>query len=171
MARVSDRRIGVGMSGHQAAQGVTDEWYTPPSIFDALGIPFDLDPAAPRGGVDWVPASEHFSIDDNGLAKPWRGRVWLNPPYGSQTGIWLGKLADHGDGIALVFARTDTAWFQSCAARAWSICFVAGRIRFLRPDGTPGNYTGGAPSCLLAFGRECAVAVQDCGLGVVGSVQ
>lgn len=173
MARVSERRIAVGMSGHQRTQGVTDEWYTPPEIFrDALaGMTFSLDPCAPRGGVPWIPALDHFSIDDDGLAQPWHGRVWLNPPYGSQTGKWLGKLAEHGNGIALVFARTDTAWFQQCARRADSICFVAGRIRFVRPDGMKGAYTGGAPSCLLGFGRECARAVQVCGLGVIGAVE
>jgi hypothetical protein len=158
VARVSDRRIAVGMSGHQRSRGVTDEWYTPP------------DPCAPRGGVPWIPASRSLSIDDNGLLAPWSGRVWLNPPYGAQTGLWLGKMAEHGNGVALVFARTDTAWFQTCAPRAAAVCFIAGRIRFLRPDGTPGNYTGGAPSCLLGFGPTAMRAVEKCELGVVGGV-
>lgn len=158
------------MSGHQRTQGVTDEWYTPPAIFAALGLDFDLDPAAPRGGVEWVPARNYMSIDDNGLAEPWNGRVYLNPPYGAQTGKWLGKLADHGDGIALVFARTDTTWFQSCAPRATTVCFVAGRIRFIRPDGRAGDYTGGAPSCLLGYGPVCGQAVERCGLGLVARI-
>lgn len=170
MARVADRAIAVGMSGHQRTRGVTDEWFTPPSIFDALGLRFDLDPAAPRGGVSWVPAARSLSIDENGLAHPWSGRVWLNPPYGEQTGRWLGRLAEHGDGVALVFARTDTSWWQDCAPRADVVCFVRGRIRFLRPDGTAGRYTGGAPSALLAFGHECAAAVRRCGLGILARV-
>lgn len=169
--RVRDRRIAVGMSGHQATNGVTDEWFTPPLVFDALGLGFALDPCAPRGGVPWVPAVNHYSIDDNGLAQPWQGRVWLNPPYGPQTGKWLGKLADHGDGVALVFARTDTVWFQDCAPRADVICFVRGRIRFVRPDGVPGHYTGGAPSALFAFGSECEAAVRACGLGLLSRAE
>ncbi len=166
MSRLGDRRIAVGMGGHQRANGVTDEWYTPPGIFDALGLTFDLDPCAPVGGVPWIPARRSLSIDDNGLAAPWKGRVWLNPPYGAQTGQWLGKLADHGDGIALVFARTDTVWFQQSAPRADALCLISGRIRFFDADGKPGRYTGGAPSVLLAYGADCAFAVRRCGLGL-----
>lgn len=117
----------------------SDEWYTPPSVFDALGLRFDLDPAAPPGGVPWVPATHHFSVQDDGLVQPWQGRVWMNPPYGRGTGRWLRKLAGHGDGLALVFARTDTRWFQRIAGEATALCFVSGRLRFHRSDGTPGN--------------------------------
>lgn len=166
MPRVSERRIAVGMGGHQAAGAVTDEWYTPPSVFEALGLAFDLDPCAPRGGLPWIPARRFLSLDDNGLASTWRGRVWLNPPYGPQTGRWLAKLADHGDGVALVFARTDTTWFQDVAPRADAVCFVRGRIRFIRADGRAGRYTGGAPSALVGYGPAAAKAVARCGLGL-----
>src|SRR4051812_7340494 len=98
--------------------GETNEWYTPPEIFHALGCEFDIDAAAPVGGVPWIPAARSFSYHDDGLAQKWTGRVWLNPPYGPHAASWLGRLADHGDGIALVFARTDVAWFQSIAPRA-----------------------------------------------------
>jgi hypothetical protein len=76
----------------------TDEWFTPPEVFDALGIDFDLDPAAPPSGVPWIPANRHFSKADDGLTQPWTGRVWLNPPYGRETRRWLARLAEHGDG-------------------------------------------------------------------------
>lgn len=142
----------------------SDEWYTPPSVFDALGLPFDLDPAAPPGGVPWVPAAHHFSVQDDGLAQPWQGRVWMNPPYGPGTGRWLRKLAGHGDGLALVFARTDTVWFQQIAAEATALCFIGGRLRFHRPDGTPGN-PAPAPSLLVAFGLPCALALVGSDLG------
>jgi hypothetical protein len=142
----------------------SDEWYTPPAVFDALGLAFDLDPAAPPGGVPWVPARRHLTQADDGLARPWQGRVWLNPPYGRQTGRWLSKLADHGDGLALVFARTDTAWFQRIAARATALCFIGGRLRFHRPDGTPGN-PAPSPSLLVAFGLPCALGLAEAGLG------
>jgi len=142
----------------------SDEWYTPPSVFDALSLSFELDPAAPPGGVPWVPARRHFCRDEDGLAQSWRGRVWLNPPYGRQTGRWLDRLGDHGDGLALVFARTDTAWFQRIASRATALCFIDGRLRFHRPDGTPGD-TAPAPSLLAAFGLPCALGLAEAGLG------
>jgi hypothetical protein len=131
-----------------------------------LGLSFDLDPAAPRGGVPWVPAAHHFSTDDDGLSRPWHGRVWLNPPYGRQVGDWLERLAAHGDGMALVFARTDTDWFRRAFTSATAVCFISGRLRFVAGDGrAPGS--AGAPSVLLAYGLSCAVALTAARLGPV----
>lgn len=143
----------------------SSEWYTPPHVFEALGIQFDLDPAAPPGGVPWVPARRHYSLADDGLSRPWHGRIWLNPPYGRQTRAWLRRLADHGDGIALVFARSDTAWFQEFAPRATALCFVAGRLCFVPGDGRLDHSTAGAPSLLMAFGLTCSLAVAESRLG------
>jgi hypothetical protein len=91
------------------------------SIFEALGIEFDLDPAAPAGDVPWVPARAHYSKVDDGLARPWFGRVWLNPPYGRDVDRWMRRLVGHGDGLALVFARSDTRWFSRSLANATAI--------------------------------------------------
>jgi hypothetical protein len=87
-----------------------DEWLTPKYITDTLG-PFDLDPCSPGDRRPWDTATYHLDESDNGLAAPWFGKVWCNPPYGRETFKWLSKLADHGNGIALVFARTETAGF------------------------------------------------------------
>lgn len=82
-------------------------------------------------------------------------RVWLNCPYGRNTASWLSKLADHGNGTALIFARTDTQWFQDHVfARADAILFLAGRQHFIRPDGTAAKHNSGGPSCLVAYGRS-----------------
>jgi DNA N-6-adenine-methyltransferase Dam len=153
-----------GFGHDRRSKTTSDEWYTPPAVFDALGLTFDLDPAAPPGGVPWVPASRHFTKDEDGLSQRWSGRVWLNPPYGRQTGRWLARLAEHGDGLALVFARTDTVWFQRITPVATALCFVGGRLRFHRPDGTAA-LTARAPSLLVAFGVSCAIAVAESGLG------
>lgn len=142
----------------------SDEWYTPPALFDALGLTFDLDPAAPAGGVPWVPTTRYYTRNEDGLSQPWHGRVWLNPPYGRATDQWLARLAHHGDGLALVFARTDTRWFQRVSTEATALCFIGGRLRFHRPDGTPGD-TSPAPSLLVAFGLPCAIGLAESGLG------
>lgn len=144
------------------------EWYTPPEIFEALGVSFDLDPAAPPGGVPWIPAKRSLSRVDDGLRQPWRGRVWLNPPYGREIGPWLQRLSSHGNGLALVFARTDTRWFHDACRHATAVCLIAGRIRFHRLDG-PAD-TAPAASVLLAYGLGCALALAETDLGQTLSV-
>lgn len=141
------------------------EWYTPPSIFDRLGLVFDLDPCA-APAYDHVPAHTKYVLPTDGLTEPWNGTVWLNPPYGKQTGIWVERLAKHGDGIALVFARPDTAWFQRAYHTADIVCFVDKRIKFIngktgRADGTPG-----AGSALIGWGNTAYTALINSGLGV-----
>jgi len=139
-----------------------DEWLTPPNIPRALGQ-FDLDPAAPVNRP-WDTARQHYTIIDDGLKKPWFGRVWMNPPYGRETGIWLEKLRKHGNGIALIFARTETRMFFKCIwPGADAILFLRGRLAFYHVDGTVGGHAG-APSCLVAFGRKNVDALRACKL-------
>lgn len=141
---------------------VETEWLTPVEIIQACGD-FDLDPCSL---VDrpWDTAANHFTIFDDGLSKTWEGRVWLNPPYGSDRGIaqWLWRLANHGNGVALVFARTDTEWFQKTIwERADAVKFLYGRVTFYDGDGRKGKTNGGAPSVLVAYGAANANAIRD----------
>jgi hypothetical protein len=92
--------------------------------------------------------------------------VFVNPPYGAHTPVWMRKLADHGDGIALVFARTDVRWFQDVAESADLICFVSGRIKFYKGDIVNQGGTPGAGSMLVAWGKRSADALRQSGLGV-----
>lgn len=132
-----------------------DEWLTPPEIIKALG-PFDLDPCAPIERP-WPMAEKHFTILDNGLTKEWTGCVWLNPPYGDETGKWLNCLAAHGNGIALIFARTETTnFFKHVWPKASAIVFIEGRINFYRVTGRRAKKNSGAPNCLIAYGIESA---------------
>lgn len=88
-----------------------DEWLTPPAIFQPLQ-PFDLDVCEPVN-PPWKIGERGFNILDNGLAQPWGDAfIWCNPPYGTQTKVWLAKMSEHRNGIALIFARTDTIMFQ-----------------------------------------------------------
>jgi hypothetical protein len=114
---------------HGGATG-KDEWITPPGIIKALGK-FDLDPCAPSKRR-FETARHYFTKKENGLLQNWKGRVWLNPPYGSQTKLWLEKLCEHGNGIALIFARTETkAFFDYVWKHADAIFFIKNRLRFL----------------------------------------
>ena len=95
------------MAEHEPCIGATDDWYTPPNIFDALGLIFDLDPCSP-GPAHWVPARKIYTKEDDGLVQPWSGTVFMNPPFGRRNGHvpWLRKFLAHGDGIAIVRAYT-----------------------------------------------------------------
>jgi hypothetical protein len=127
-----------------------DEWLTPPWILRPLGI-FDLDPCAPVERP-WDTALQHFTLRENGLARRWSGRIWLNPPYGSETGKWLRRLAEHGNGIALIFARTETGdWFDHVWGKAAEILFIKGRLHFYHISGIPASGNSGAPSALIAY--------------------
>src|SRR5690606_7612872 len=146
--------------GHQSQRMGKDEWLTPPDLLRELG-PFDLDPCAPITRP-WPTADHHYTIEDDGLSRPWFGRVWLNPPYGRETGRWLARLADHGNGLALIFARTETEMFFSHVwEQADTVLFLRGRLHFHHVDGIRAPANGGAPSVLIAYGAENARALAD----------
>lgn len=132
--------------------GTTDVWITPKYILEALGK-FDLDPAA-ASKRPWPTATHHYTLEDNGLYRPWFGRVWLNPPYGRILPVWLERLNQHGDGIALVASRTDSRWFHRLVFNsADGIFFIKGRISFCQENGEPFKHPG-FPSCLVAYGQS-----------------
>jgi hypothetical protein len=153
-----------GIGGHQQAyQGKNDEWLTPPEIIKALGH-FDLDPCSPINRP-WPTAEHHFTVEDNGLIQRWQGRVWLNSPYGPETGNWLARLAEHGNGIALIFARTETEmFFRWVWERADAMLFLRGRLHFHYVDGTRAKANSGAPSVLIAYGKSNVETLRDAGL-------
>jgi len=143
--------------------GQSDEWLTPRSILQPLGK-FDLDPCSPIKRP-WDTATQHYTINDNGLILPWDGRVWLNPPYGDTMIKWLKKMAEHDNGIALTFARTDTKQFhQWIFPHAISLLFLQGRINFCTVDGRVAKDNSGAPSVLIAYGEQNTDVLADCGL-------
>lgn len=159
----------MSLSSHQSAKMKNDEWLTPPAILEKLGE-FDLDPCSPISRP-WPTAKKHFDIIDDGLSQPWEGRVWLNPPFGMEAGKWMRKLALHGDGIALIPARTETRmFFESVWAKATAICFLEGRPHFHFVDGKRAAFNSGAPICLVAYGGQNAQVLESCGLGKTLSI-
>jgi hypothetical protein len=141
-----------------SARASTLDWRTPLSLVRALGS-FDLDPC---GAPDHPTARDLFVLPADGLNSAWEGRVWLNPPYGITAPPWLSKFSRHGNGTALVFARTETLWFQRLIARSSASLFLADRVHFLRKglksDRAP------APSVLVAYGEYDAYKLRASGL-------
>ena len=131
-----------------------DTTLTPLWIIERLGA-FDLDPCGFPGHAT---ARRLISLPTNGLAEPWDGRVWLNPPY-SDPVPWLSKLSSHNNGIALVLASTDTRWFHDFIAEsATGILFMKGRPQFLRHDFSKVGLM--RATLLAAFGDDNASTLE-----------
>jgi len=161
---------------HESIYNESKEWYTPRSIFQKINVDFDLDPCSPgQEMVPWIPAQLHYTLADDGLNKEWFGNCWVNPPYGTDTFKWIKKLSEHGTGIALVFSRCDTCWFHDYGILSDAICFIRGRISFVKAENALFYADGlrvpqggcGAGSMLLAFGEENVKALVESGLGCV----
>lgn len=149
---------------HQTGRGTSDVWLTPRWVTDPLG-PFDLDPATPTF-QPWPTAARRYTEADDGLIQPWEGRVWLNPPYSRPAySRFMARMAAHGFGTSLIFARTETRDFFAHVWRAaTALLFLEGRIFFHHPDGRLAEGNAGAPSVLCAYGRFDAEVLGDCGL-------
>jgi len=160
---------------HESTHNETKEWYTPRFIFNALKTRFDLDPCSPgQDIVPWIPADIHLTIRQDGLTHKWWGNCFVNPPYGSETPRWMARLAKHGNGIALVFARPDTGWFHDYIPLADAICFIKGRVAFVPAKDALFYADGqkepkgdcGAGSMLVAYGKHNAESLYDSQLGL-----
>jgi hypothetical protein len=154
------------MAEHEPCIGASDDWYTPPEIFAALGLMFDLDPCSP-GPNHWVPARRIYAKADDGLAQQWRGLVFMNPPFGGRNGHvpWLQKFLAHRNGIAVVRAYTSSAWFHDWAVHAEAMLFPRGKTKFIRPDGSVGTAPGHGV-VMLGMGNVSVQALRASGLGL-----
>ena len=85
-----------------------------------------------------------FDKQADGLAQPWEGRVWCNPPYSSiepwVAKAWAEWAAGRPELIVMLLPanRTEQGWWQRHIEPARregriGVEFLAGRMRFLRP--------------------------------------
>jgi len=125
----SDKGLGFGFE--HGEEGQSNVWLTPPNLIESLGD-FSLDPASPIFRP-WDTAKRHLTVIEDGLKTDWglgSERVYLNAPYGKLSGPFLNRLVEHGNGVALTFARTETLWLQQCAPYASGFLFLKGRLKF-----------------------------------------
>ncbi|WP_052191401.1 hypothetical protein [Luteibacter sp. 9133] len=142
----------------------SEEWLTPKPLVDALDLPrlADVDPCSPRRRP-WPTAKTHWHKAHDGLSRPWdvTAFYWVNPPYGAACRLWMAKAAAHGNGLLLIFARTDTRAFHESVWRhrnAAAVLFFEGRLRFATPNGQEAG-SAGAPSALIAYGQKAYEAL------------
>lgn len=168
------KKLTAAMVGYDRlpADQSTTTWLTPPELiwgspregFTGLG-PFDLDPCTPEEGMPWPTASRMLTSSSDGLATPWSADafVFMNPPFGRGQESWMQKLAEHpAGGIALVFARTETRWFQRSVLNhpnVSAVVFQEGRLKFHRANGEVGDAPPAGPAW-IAYGEQGALRLK-----------
>jgi hypothetical protein len=111
----------------------SNDYYTPPWIFAAAALVFDVDVAAPiDASRRTCPARRYLTPAEDGLSQPWEGLVWMNPPYSNMT-PWIDRFAAHRCGLALMptLRRTRSVGLMLESADAITLLTVI----FGRPDG------------------------------------
>lgn len=146
-----------------------EESYTPSEFIESARLvmkEITTDPASNDMAQETVKAGTYYTASDDGLSKHWTGQVWMNPPYTALViNKFLEKLVDHymaGDvteAIVLTNNNTDTSWFHKTAKESSAFCFTAGRINFIKRDGSKSSPTNGQMFFYLgdnteAFKRE-----------------
>ena len=137
----------------------TDDYYTPAWIFDKLAITFDLDVAAPTGGCHWIPATNYYDQQTNGLTSDWYGNVFMNPPF-SKPNEWVNKFMEHANGIALL-PMSKSAWFDQIWHDAQGITSLQSNLKFVNPTGGSGSIS--MPTLLVAYGQHNVNALHNIG--------
>ena len=141
----------------------SDDYWTPRWIFDALGVEFDLDVACPPNGPPHTPAKAWYTQETDGLASPWFGNVWMNPPY-SKTTPWVHKFIEHGNGIALL-PMAKSEWFNVLWGVVPAVMVLPKRTLFEHPQHLKGSIF--LPVMLAAYGSHNVEALHRSGIGRV----
>jgi hypothetical protein len=124
----------------------SDEWYTP----EVIMIPvrkvlqtIDLDPCSCEEANKVVKAAKIYTKEQDGLSKHWQGKVWLNPPRGtderiSVQEIWVKRLLQYykagniPEAIFIVRAVIGYHWFNAVWDVCPNVCFLRKRPTFYR---------------------------------------
>ena len=135
----------------------TNDYYTPKWLFDSMGLEFDIDVAAPKQGIPWIPAKEWFSQENDGLAQDWKGQlVWMNPPFSNVT-PWVQKFIENKNGIALLVV-SRSRWFAALWEKADAVMATPADLKFERPDGNAKAIS--FQTFLFAFGESSVQALH-----------
>src|SRR3989344_4905549 len=129
----------------------SNEYSTPQDLFDKLHEEFDftLDPCSKNGNNK---CEKHFTARENGLLQDWGNEsVFMNPPYGGQTGLWIKKACEESKNgavvVCLIVSATDRRyWHEYIFPHAAQIRFIRGRLKF-----NNSKQSAPFPSALIIF--------------------
>ena len=131
---------------------IKDDWETPDALFNDLNqeFMFTLDPCCLPHSAK---STNYFTPKEDGLIQDWSGVVFMNPPYGRETGKWVAKAFNEAlNGcvvVCLVPARTDTRWWHSYCMRAKEIRFLTRRLTF-----KGGTNKATFPAAIVVFSNQ-----------------
>ena len=150
----------INLFNEQPQTLTSDDYYTPPEVFQALALTFDVDVCAPVNGIAWIPAKTHFTINENALTQDWHGRVWMNPPF-SNTAPFADRFIEHKNGIALL-PTSRARWFGRLWNSEAAIVHPVTKpmFEFIREGKRVNIYM---PVVFAAFGSECVSALHNLG--------
>lgn len=125
---------------------------------------FDLDVAAAPHNAK---APKFYTLEDDGLAQPWRGNVWCNPPYSGLMkwmekawAEWLDPFGPERIVMLMPSNRPEQEWWQQKVEpyrdrpdSPLRVEFLPGRMRFDRPNAVIGPKGDRPPfgCCLLIW--------------------
>jgi hypothetical protein len=102
------------------------DWYTPIRYVDAAravmgGI--DLDPASEPAANTRIQAARFYTAEENGLERPWFGKVFVNPPGKQTNAFWSKLLREWHSGVIeqavwIGFSLQQLQTLQHAAAQA-----------------------------------------------------
>jgi hypothetical protein len=124
----------------------SQEWYTPPWIIDlARSVMGEIttDPASADLPQTWIKAETFYTAKQNGLGLPWRGNLWLNPPF-EDTKLWVTEaaVAFHTGAIKQAVILVNSAhgynWYEALWV-AFPVCCLRERLRFVNEQGIAGG--------------------------------
>jgi hypothetical protein len=143
---------------YASGEVTTNDYYTPKWLFDAMGVSFDIDVAAPPSGIPWIPAKKWFSQVDDGLAQNWGGAfVWMNPPFSHVT-PWARKFIENNNGLALMVV-SRSKWFEELWECSDAIMATPKDLKFMRPNENPKAIS--FQTFLFALGSQGVQALKN----------